>query len=80
MVALRQRSVTLWGGVCEVTVLSPASVDYERLVSRVPRMAYEVLKLERQNRLTTLAGFGFQIIDWLPDVDLSQALLQVRGI
>ena len=64
----------------EVTVLSPASVDYERLVSRVPRMAYEVLKLERQNRLTTLAGFGAQIIDWLPDVDLSQALLQVRGI
>ena len=63
----------------EVTVLSPASVDYERLVSRVPRMAYEVLKLERQNRLTTLAGFGAQIIDWLPDVDLSQALLQVRG-
>ena len=43
-------------------------------------MAYEVLKLERQNRLTTLAGFGAQIIDWLPDVDLSQALLQVRGI
>ena len=63
-----------------MTVLSPASVDYERLVSRVPRMAYEVLKLERQNRLTTLAGFGAQIIDWLPDVDLSQALLQVRGI
>jgi hypothetical protein len=42
-------------------------------------MSYEVLKLERQNRLTSLAGFGGQVIDWMPDMDLSQALLQVRG-
>jgi len=63
----------------EVTVLSPSSIDFERLVSRIPRMSYEVLKLERQNRLTSLAGFGSQVIDWMPDMDLSQALLQVRG-
>jgi uncharacterized protein (DUF58 family) len=63
----------------EVTVLSPSSVDFERLVSRIPRMSYEVLKLERQNRLTTLAGSGAQVIDWMPDMDLSQALMQVRG-
>ena len=63
----------------EVTVLSPSSIDFERLVSRIPRMSYEVLKLERQNRLTSLAGFGGQVIDWMPDMDLSQALLQVRG-
>ena len=63
----------------EVTVLSPSSIDFERLVSRIPRMSYEVLKLERQNRLTSLAGFGSQAIDWMPDMDLSQALLQVRG-
>ena len=44
-----------------------------------PRMSYEVLKLERQNRLTTLAGSGAQVIDWMPDMDLSQALMQVRG-
>jgi hypothetical protein len=49
------------------------------LVSRIPRMSYEVLKLERQNRLTTLAGSGAQVIDWMPDMDLSQALMQVRG-
>ena len=63
----------------EVTVLSPSSIDFERLVSRIPRMSYEVLKLERQNRLTSLAGFGSQVIDWMPVMDLSQALLQVRG-
>ena len=63
----------------EVTVLSPSSIDFERLVSRIPRMSYEVLKLERQNRLTTLAGSGAQVIDWMPDMDLSQAILQVRG-
>ena len=63
----------------EVTVLSPSSIDFERLVSRIPRMSYEVLKLERQNRLTSLAGFGSQVNDWMPDMDLSQALLQVRG-
>ena len=63
----------------EVTVLSPSSIDFERLVSRIPRMSYEVLKIERQNRLTSLAGFGSQVIDWMPDMDLSQALLQVRG-
>ena len=54
----------------EVTVLSPSSIDFERLVSRIPRMSYEVLKLERQNRLTYLAGFGSQVIDWMPDMDL----------
>ena len=64
----------------EVTVLSPSSIDFERLVSRIPRMSYEVLKLERQNRMTRLAGFGSQVIDWMPDMDLSQALLQVRDV
>ena len=55
----------------EVIILSPSSVDFERLVSRIPRTSYEVLKLERQNRLTALAGFGAR-------VELSQALLQVK--
>ena len=63
----------------EVIILSPSSVDFERLVSRIPRTSYEVLKLERQNRLTALAGFGARVIDWMPDVELSQALLQSRG-
>ena len=62
----------------EVIVLSPSSIDLERLVSRIPRMAYEVLKLERQNRLTAISGYGAKVIDWTPSVDLSQALLQVR--
>jgi uncharacterized protein (DUF58 family) len=62
----------------EVVVLTPSSIDYERLVSRIPRMSYEVMKLERQNRLTALAGFGARVIDWMPDVELSQALLQVK--
>jgi uncharacterized protein (DUF58 family) len=62
----------------EVVVLSPSSIDYERLVTRIPRMSYEVMKLERQNRLTALAGFGARVIDWMPDVELSQALLQVK--
>ena len=63
-----------------VVVLSPSSIDLERLVSRIPRMSYEVLKLERQNRLTALSGYGAKVIDWMPDVELSQALLQVRSV
>ena len=62
----------------EVIVLSPSSIDLKRLVSRIPRMSYEVLKLERQNRLTAISGYGAKVIDWMPDVELSQALLQVR--
>ena len=62
----------------EVIVLSPSSIDLERLVSRIPRMSYEVLKLERQNRLTAIAGYGAKVIDWTPDVELSQALLQIN--
>lgn len=62
----------------EIIVLSPSSIDYEKMVSRIPRMSYEVMKLERQNRLTALAGFGARVIDWMPDVELSQALLQVK--
>jgi len=64
----------------QVIVLSPSSIDLERLVSRIPRMAYEVLKLERQNRLTAISGYGAKVIDWTPSVDLSEALLQVRAI
>ncbi len=62
----------------EIIVLSPSSIDYEKKVSRIPRMSYEVMKLERQNRLTALAGFGARVIDWMPEVELSQALLQVK--
>ena len=62
----------------EVVILSPSSIDYERLVSRIPRMSYEVMKLERQNRLSAVAGYGARVIDWMPDVELSQALLQVK--
>ena len=64
----------------EVIVLSPSSIDLERLVSRIPRMAYEVLKLERQNRLTAISGYGAKVIDWTPSVELSQALLQIRTV
>jgi len=64
----------------EVIVLSPSSIDLERLVSRIPRMAFEVLKLERQNRLTAISGYGAKVIDWTPSVELSQALLQIRTV
>ena len=63
----------------EVVVLSPSSIDLERLVSRIPRLSYEVLKLERQNRLTAISGYGAKVIDWMPDVELAQALMQVKG-
>jgi uncharacterized protein (DUF58 family) len=63
----------------EVNILSPSSIDFERLVSRIPRMSYEVLSLERANRMSGLAGFGAQVIDWMPDMELSQALLTARG-
>jgi hypothetical protein len=43
-------------------------------------MAYEVLKLERQNRLTAISGYGAKVIDWTPSVELSQALLQIRTV
>ena len=62
----------------DVTILSPSSIDLERLVSRIPRMSYEVMKIERDNRLTALSGFGAHVIDWNHDMDLTQALLQVK--
>ena len=70
----------LSGNGHSVTILSPSSIDLERLVSRIPRMSYEVLKLERQNRLTAVSGYGANVIDWMPDVELSQALIQTRGV
>jgi uncharacterized protein (DUF58 family) len=63
----------------EVVVLSPSSIDLERLVSRIPRLSYEVLKLERQNRLTAISGYGAKVIDWMPDIELAQALMQVKS-
>ena len=70
----------LSGNGHSVTILSPSSIDLERLVSRIPRMSYEVLKIERQNRLTAVSGYGANVIDWMPDVELSQALMQTRGV
>ena len=80
MVLLCRPIRNLSGKGHEVIVLSPSSIDLERLVSRIPRMAYEVLKLERQNRLTAISGYGAKVIDWTPSVELSQALLQIRTV
>jgi hypothetical protein len=29
--------------------------------------------------LTAISGYGAKVIDWMPDVELSQALMQVKG-
>ncbi|GIS44008.1 MAG: hypothetical protein Ct9H90mP16_10780 [Candidatus Poseidoniales archaeon] len=41
-------------------------------------MSYEVMKLKKTKPTFAVAGYGARVIDWMPDVELSQALLQVK--
>ena len=44
------------------------------------RIAYDVLKLEREIMIQDVRGYGARVIDWKPDVPLLQILGEARNI
>jgi uncharacterized protein (DUF58 family) len=62
-----------------VSVLSPSSIDFEREVDGYFSPKYLMIKLERENRLAELRGYGGKVIDWTPDKPLGEIVREVRG-
>lgn len=62
----------------DVSILSPSSIDFEREVSGFYSPKYLMIKLERENVLSELRGYGGQVIDWTPETQLSEIVREVR--
>jgi uncharacterized protein (DUF58 family) len=63
----------------DVSILSPSSIDFEREVTGYYSPKYLMLKLERENKISELRGYGGRIIDWTPDKPLSEVAREVRA-
>ena len=62
-----------------VSILSPSSIDFEREVDGYFSPRYLMVKLERENKLADLRGYGGKVIDWTPDKPLAEIVREVRG-
>ena len=62
-----------------ITLLSPSSIDFEREVEGYFSPRYLMIKLERENKLSELRGYGGAVIDWSPDQQLGEVVREVRG-
>ena len=59
-------------------IISPAGIEYERIVYEgklTPR--YLLKRLGRENLIKDLRSMGAQVIDWTPDKDLTWVLQEV---
>ena len=62
-----------------VSIVSPSSVEFEREVTGVYSPKYLLLRMERENFMTTLRGYGARVIDWTPDRSIDSIVREVRG-
>lgn len=61
-----------------VSIISPSAIDFEREVDGYYSPRYLMIKLERDNKLSELRGYGGKIIDWTPDKPLAEVVREVR--
>ncbi|MEM2900324.1 MAG: DUF58 domain-containing protein [Thermoplasmata archaeon] len=57
----------------EVTIISPSSIDFERVLSGHVCERYKMVRIERDVLLEELAGYA-KIIDWLPRENIQSML------
>jgi uncharacterized protein (DUF58 family) len=79
---LRDAIRTLCSKKYNVVILSPSAVDFEFEITRVLHKdspKYMMVKMERENFLTELRGYGAKVIDWLPNKSVIQVLQEVRA-
>jgi len=62
----------------DVSIISPSSIDFEREVSGYYSPKYLMIKLERENQLAELRGYGSRVIDWTPELPLGEVAREVR--
>jgi uncharacterized protein (DUF58 family) len=70
----------------DITILSPSSIEFELMAREksgkkdIDKIAYDVLKLEREIMIQDLRGYGARVIDWKPNEPLLQILSEARNI
>jgi len=57
-----------------LTVVSPSSIDFEAATGRIPVGPETVARMERENMVTELRGWGVHIGDWKPGEPVNMAL------
>ena len=62
----------------DVSIISLSSIDFEREVTGFYSPKYLMIKLERENVLSELRGYGCRVIDWTPDKPLDEVAREVR--
>jgi uncharacterized protein (DUF58 family) len=62
-----------------VSIISPSSIDFEREVDGYFSPKYLMIKLERENKISELRGYGATVVDWTPDQPLGEIVREVRG-
>ena len=61
-----------------LTVVSPSSIDLEAATGRIPAGPETVARMERENMVTELRGWGVHIGDWKPGEPVNLALAGVQ--
>ena len=61
-----------------LTVVSPSSIDLEAATGRIPAGPETVARMERENMVTELRGWGVHIGDWKPGEPVNMALAGVQ--
>jgi uncharacterized protein (DUF58 family) len=62
----------------DITVISPSSIEFEREATGLYSPRYLMVKLERENQIAELAKLGIRVIDWTPDLPVSEVVREVR--
>ena len=62
----------------DITIISPSSIEFEREATGLYSPRYLMVKLERENRIAELAKFGVRVVDWTPDIPVSEVVREVR--
>ncbi|MCK5560464.1 MAG: DUF58 domain-containing protein [Thermoplasmata archaeon] len=62
----------------DITVISPSSIEFEREATGLYSPRYLMIKLERENSIAELTKYDVRVIDWTPDIPVSEVVRGVR--
>ena len=54
-------------------------MEFEFDARKIDKMTFDILKMERDVKISELRSYGVKIIDWHPDMLLNTALAGARG-
>lgn len=63
----------------ELFIISPSSLDIEARLGRLPEAPLRVARIERENIISEVRGYGAQVADWHPGDPVNATLQEVGG-